>query len=106
MGKGCKVLGPLDPRRARRVGAGRKALAVANSTAKTLNPRKGGKFRHLMPLKAPFLTQANFELAYRRIVRAQNRDYKEHYRHLLPSYNLSLKQNIGDLINDLKTQAF
>ena len=59
-----------------------------------------------MSLKAPFLTQANFQLAFRRIVRSQTRDYKAHYRHLLPSYNLSLKHNIDDLINDLKTQAY
>jgi hypothetical protein len=59
-----------------------------------------------MSLRSPFLTRANFELAFRRIVRSQVRDYKEHYRHLLPSYNLSLKYNIDDLINDLKTQAY
>ncbi len=59
-----------------------------------------------MSLKAPFLTQSNFQLAFRRIVRAQNRDYKAHYRHLLPIYNLSLEQNIDDLINDLRTGAY
>jgi hypothetical protein len=60
----------------------------------------------LTALKAPFLTFDNFQLAFRRIVRGENSDYKQNYRHLLPTYNLALKHNIQDLINDLKTRAY
>ena len=59
-----------------------------------------------MALKAPFLTFDNFQLAFRRIVRAENSDYKQNYRHLLSTYNLALKHNIQDLISDLKTRAY
>lgn len=55
-----------------------------------------------MTLPPKFLTYANFHLAFTRIVRAGNKFYKQYYRHLFPSYNLALKNNLEDLIKDIR----
>jgi Reverse transcriptase (RNA-dependent DNA polymerase) len=49
-----------------------------------------------------FTSLNNFELAFDRIVRGQNKDYKAFFRHLYPSYRVSLKDNLQDLISDIK----
>lgn len=55
-----------------------------------------------MPLPNKFLALRNFELAFERLVRGQNRDYKTFFRHLYPSYQLALRENLEDLIDDIK----
>jgi hypothetical protein len=49
-----------------------------------------------------FISMANFELAFVRVIRGQNKEYKNLFRHLYPSYQLSLRENLQDLINDIK----
>jgi hypothetical protein len=60
-----------------------------------------------MPLPRPFTSYHNFELAFTRLIRGGNKEYKQHYRHLFPSYNLALKENLTDLAHakDQKTGA-
>jgi hypothetical protein len=53
-----------------------------------------------------FLSLANFELAFARVVRGSNKEYKAFYRHLFPSYNLGLRENLRDLISDVRTGQF
>jgi len=55
-----------------------------------------------MSLPRRFLNYDNFELAFTRIVRGGNKEYKKFYRHLFPSYNFALKQNLEDLIKEIK----
>jgi hypothetical protein len=55
-----------------------------------------------MSLPRRFLNYDNFELAFKRIVRGGNKEYKKFYRHLFPSYNFALKQNLEDLIKEIK----
>jgi hypothetical protein len=55
-----------------------------------------------MALPQQFLSYSNFELAFTRIVRAGHKDYKRFHRHLFSSYNLALKENLGDPIKDIK----
>jgi len=59
-----------------------------------------------MDLPRDFLRYSNFELAFARVVRGTNKDYKTFYRHLFPSYNLALRENLLDLVDDLKRGAF
>lgn len=49
-----------------------------------------------------FISLSNFELAFERIVRGQNKDYKAFFQHLFPSYQVGLKDNLKDLISDIK----
>ena len=49
-----------------------------------------------------FISLSNFELAFDRIVRGQNKDYKAFFQHLFPSYQVGLKDNLQDLISDIK----
>ncbi len=49
-----------------------------------------------------FISLSNFELTFDRIVRGQNRDYKAFFQHLFPSYQVGLKDNLQDLISDIK----
>jgi retron-type reverse transcriptase len=53
-----------------------------------------------------FLSYENFEFAFTRIVRGSNKEYKSFYRHLFSSYNLSLKENLQDLIDDIKRGTY
>ena len=59
-----------------------------------------------MSLRAPFLSVLNFALAFQRIVRGQNTEYKQYYRHALASYNLALKDNLEDLLHNIKVGAY
>ena len=59
-----------------------------------------------MALPARFLRLSNFQLAFQRILRGGNKDYKRFYRHLFSSYNLALDDNLRDLIDDVKTGRF
>lgn len=53
-----------------------------------------------------FTNYRNFEIAFLRIVRGSNNEYKKFYRHLFPSYNLALKANLDDIIKDIKKGTF
>ena len=59
-----------------------------------------------MALPTKFTNLANFELAFERLVRGQNRDYKAFTRHLYSSYQLSRRENLEDLINDIKAGRY
>jgi hypothetical protein len=56
-----------------------------------------------MSYPAQFLSMTNLELAFTRVVRGANKEYKAYYRHLFPSYNLALRENLADLIDDVRT---
>ena len=49
-----------------------------------------------------FLTITNFELAFTRVIRGQNKEYKTFFRHLYPSYQLALRENLKDLIENIR----
>jgi hypothetical protein len=49
-----------------------------------------------------FISMANLDLAFTRVVRGQNKEYKKLFRHLYQSYQLGLQENLQDLINDIK----
>jgi hypothetical protein len=53
-----------------------------------------------------FISIANFRLAFTRVVRGQNKEYKNLFRHLFPSYQLGLQENLQDLINDIKQERY
>jgi retron-type reverse transcriptase len=59
-----------------------------------------------MDLPRDFLRFGNFELAFARIIRGGNKDYKALYRHLFSSYNLALTENLKDLIDDLRRGTY
>jgi hypothetical protein len=59
-----------------------------------------------MALPSKFTNLANFELAFERLVRGQNRDYKAFTRHLYASYQLSRRENLEDLIRDIKAGRY
>lgn len=49
-----------------------------------------------------FLSVDNFTLAFQRVVRGQNREYKTFFRHLYPSFQLGLTENARDLIESIR----
>jgi len=53
-----------------------------------------------------FISIANFELAFTRVVRGQNKEYKNLFRHLYSSYQLGLRENLQDLIDDIKAGRY
>ncbi len=53
-----------------------------------------------------FLSLSNFQLAFKRVAQGQNQEYKSWSRHLYSSYYLSLKDNLEDLIDDIKTGRY
>lgn len=59
-----------------------------------------------MALPSEFINYENFELAFTRICRGLNKSYKQFYAHLFSSYNLALKENLTDLIKDIKMGTF
>src|SRR4051812_48050470 len=59
-----------------------------------------------MDLPRDFLSSENFELAFTRVVRGGNKEYKAFYRHLFPSFNLALQENLKDLIEELRRGTF
>ena len=40
-----------------------------------------------------FISMANFELAFTRVVRGQNKEYKNLFRHLYPSYQFAYTED-------------
>jgi hypothetical protein len=59
-----------------------------------------------MALPTRFTSLPNFELAFERLVRGQNRDYKVFTRHLYSSYQLSLGENLEHLVSDIKAGRY
>jgi hypothetical protein len=55
-----------------------------------------------MALPTKFTAISNLELAFNRVIRGQNRDYKAFFRHLYPSYQLTLNENLQDLSRELR----
>jgi retron-type reverse transcriptase len=49
-----------------------------------------------------FTLYGNFDLAWVRITRGSNREYKRFFSHLFPSYRIGLKTNLLDLIAEIK----
>jgi hypothetical protein len=59
-----------------------------------------------MALPTKLISIDNLELAFDRVIRAQNRDYKAYFRHLYPSYQLALHENLQDLAAELRTGRY
>src|SRR5258708_2972037 len=59
-----------------------------------------------MRLPSKFLSYQNFALAYARIVRGSNKDYKRFYKHQFPSYGLSYKENLLEIIDEIKLGTY
>ncbi len=59
-----------------------------------------------MALPNYFLSQENFQLAFDRIVRGANRDYKRFYRPFIDSYALASAANLSDLIKDIRAGRY
>ena len=59
-----------------------------------------------MPYPRSFLSLANFTLAFERLVRGSHKDYKQHYVHIFPSYNMSLTENLKDIIKDISKGTY
>ena len=59
-----------------------------------------------MILFPKFLRYRNFELAFTRVLRSGNKEYKGFYRHLFSSYNLALKYNLSDIIEEIRRGTF
>ncbi len=59
-----------------------------------------------MILFRKFLRYQNFELAFTRVLRSGNKEYKQFYRHLLPSYNLALRLNLTDISEEIRRGTF
>jgi hypothetical protein len=59
-----------------------------------------------MSLPRRFLSYQNFELAFTRLVRSGNKEYKQFYRHFFSSYNLALEHNLHDLIKEIRQGTF
>lgn len=49
-----------------------------------------------------FTLLSNFELAWRRVTRGSNLEYKRFFSHLHPCYRIGLQTNLTDLIGDIK----
>src|SRR6266571_8865672 len=58
--------------------------------------------REKMALPTSFTVLANFRLAFDRVVRGQNRDYKAFSRHLFESYQLASTENLTALADAVK----
>jgi hypothetical protein len=59
-----------------------------------------------MGLWSSFLSLGNFQLAFERIERGGNRDYKRFFRHLFPGYRLALDLNLKDLISKIRRRRY
>ena len=53
-----------------------------------------------------FLSESNFLLAFSRLARSSNADYKKFHRHLLPSYQISLGENVRDLVAAVRRGSY
>src|ERR1700730_2811336 len=59
-----------------------------------------------MASRQQFASLSNFTLAFQRVVRGQNREYKAFFRHLFPSYQIALKENLEDLLEDVRRGSY
>ncbi len=59
-----------------------------------------------MAYPTKFLNLANFELAFTRVANAGNFAYKLFYRHLIGSYQLGRRENLLDLIEDVREGTY
>src|SRR6476660_6671319 len=59
-----------------------------------------------MNLPVKFLSYHNFALAFARIIRAGNKDYKRFYRHQFSPYGLSFKENLLEIIDDIRLGTY
>jgi hypothetical protein len=55
-----------------------------------------------VPYPPGFASLKNFELAWYRIVRGSNKEYKRFFSHLYPSYQFALQTNLADLISEVR----
>jgi len=55
-----------------------------------------------MPYPRDFIALRNFKLAWERILRGNNGQYKRHFRHLFPSYSIASDSILRDLISRLQ----
>jgi succinate dehydrogenase flavin-adding protein (antitoxin of CptAB toxin-antitoxin module) len=59
-----------------------------------------------MALPTKFTALENFQLAFDRLIRGQNRDYKSFFRHLHSSYQLALTENLHEIVTELKRGTY
>jgi len=53
-----------------------------------------------------FTLLSNFELAWHRVARGSNREYKRLFSHLYPSYRFALRTNLQDLVSEVKAGLY
>jgi hypothetical protein len=53
-----------------------------------------------------FASRENFALAWERLVRGNNREYKSLFRHLYPSYSFSLNHNLDELLHAVRNRSY
>jgi Reverse transcriptase (RNA-dependent DNA polymerase) len=59
-----------------------------------------------MATRQQFTSLVNFRLAFQRLVRGQNREYRSFFRHLFPSYQIALERNLKNLIEEIRTGRY
>ena len=59
-----------------------------------------------MPLSGAVTSVTNLALAFDRVVRGSNRDYKQYYRHLYPSYTLAQPALLGAISEELRKGTY
>ena len=59
-----------------------------------------------MAFPTGFTAFANFQLAFERVVRGQNRDYKAFSRHLYESYQLAVAENVAAIVDAVRTGTY
>src|SRR5712664_1377105 len=59
-----------------------------------------------MALPTEFLSLDNFELAWERIIKGSNAQYKRLFNHLFPSYNIAADANLKDLIQRIRNNHY
>jgi len=59
-----------------------------------------------MASRQQFTSLSNFKLAFQRVFRGQNRKYKAFFRHLFPSYQIALQENLEDLLHDIRLGGY
>lgn len=55
-----------------------------------------------VPYPKDFASLDNFRLAWHRLVRGSNKEYKRFFSHLYPSYRFSLDTNLNDLLSEVR----
>lgn len=66
------------------------------------------KSRLTMPIRYPaeFSALKNFEIAWERIARGSNTQYKRFFSHLYPSYLFAQPTTLGDLLSDVRSGQY